>query len=119
MNGIEIIILIVLIVAIAGGVGYFFSRNLPTLKEMKDTYVNKLKVNQAEEISKELYNKDLRPIAAKKAPKKKKQAPELEVVEAEFVEKVAKISKVLPEDATINLEAVRPSKKRRKYYSKQ
>jgi len=106
MNGIEIIILIVLIVAIAGGVGYLFSRNLPTLKEMKDKYVNKLKVNQAEEISKELYNKDLRPIAAKKAPKKKKQA--LEKVETSE----SPIKTELAEG-----EGVRPSKKRRKYYS--
>jgi hypothetical protein len=55
-------------------------------------------------LAEELYNKDLRPVVAKKS--KTKPASELEVIEPEFVEKVAKTSKVFPEDATINLEAL-------------
>jgi hypothetical protein len=65
-------------------------------------------------LAEELYNKDLRPIVAKKA--KTKPAPELEVVEPEFVEKIVEIAKVFPEDALINLEEVKPIKKKRKYY---
>ena len=67
-------------------------------------------------LAEELYNKDLRPVVAKKA--KVKVAKELEVVEAEFVEKVVETAKVFPEDALINLEGVKPAKKKRKYYPK-
>ncbi len=67
-------------------------------------------------LAEELYNKNLRPIIASKA--NPVVAEELNVVEAQFVEKVVKISKVLPEDETINLEAVKPPKKKRKYYPK-
>jgi hypothetical protein len=61
---------------------------------------------------------------------KTKLAPELEVVEPEFVEKVVEIVKVFPPDATINAEALgkvkenKPEfpidkpKKKRKYYPK-
>ena len=36
MNGLEIIILIGLIVAMAAGVGYFLTKGQPTLKEMTE-----------------------------------------------------------------------------------
>jgi len=74
-------------------------------------------------LTEELYNKDLRPIVAK-------PAPELNVVEPEFVEKVIKTSKVFPKDTTINAEAlvevkenksefpIDKPKKKRKYYPK-
>lgn len=80
-------------------------------------------------LAEELYNKDLRPVVAKKA--KTKPAPELEVVEPQFVAKVVETAKVFPPDATINLEAVKevkeskpefpidkPAKKKRKYHRK-
>jgi hypothetical protein len=57
-------------------------------------------------LAEELYNKDLRPVVAKKA--KTVQAPELEVVEAEFVPKESKSE--FPID--------KPVKKKRKYYPK-
>jgi hypothetical protein len=74
-------------------------------------------------LAEELYNKDLRPVVAKKA----KPAPELEVVEPEFV---AKEEKVFSDDAVINTEAIKEikeaksefpidkPKKKRKYYPK-
>lgn len=57
-------------------------------------------------LAEELYNKDLRPVVAKKA--KTVQAPELEVVEPEFVPKESKSE--FPID--------KPAKKKRKYYPK-
>jgi hypothetical protein len=57
-------------------------------------------------LAEELYNKDLRPVVAKKA--KTVQAPELEVVEPEFVAKESKPE--FPID--------KPAKKKRKYYPK-
>ena len=57
-------------------------------------------------LAEELYNKDLRPVVAKKV--KAKPAPELEVVEAEFVPKESKAE--FPID--------KPIKKKRKYYPK-
>jgi hypothetical protein len=59
-------------------------------------------------LAEELYNKDLRPIVAKKS----KSAPELEVIEPEFVEKV------FSDNAVLNQEEVKPVKKKRKYYPK-
>ena len=56
-------------------------------------------------LAEELYNKDLRPVVAKKA--KTKPAPELEVVEPEFVAKESK-----PEFP------IDKPKKKRKYYPK-
>ena len=105
----------VILIAIIGIAAYLTKSldkddELPTVPPYTKEELNNIK------LAEELYNRDLRPVVAKKA--KTKPAPELEVVEAEFVEKVAKISKVLPEDATINLEAVKPVKKKRKYYPK-
>lgn len=57
-------------------------------------------------LAEELYNKDLRPVVARKV--KTKPAPELEVVEAEFVPKESKAE--FPID--------KPIKKKRKYYPK-
>jgi hypothetical protein len=45
-------------------------------------------------------------------------APEFEVVEPEFVTKVIETAKVFPPDAAINVEEVKPVKKKRKYYPK-
>ena len=62
-------------------------------------------------LAEELYNKDLRPIVTNKA--KAKLAPELEVIEPEFIAKVTETAKVLPQNATINAEALtvaKPSK---------
>ncbi len=56
-------------------------------------------------LAEELYNKDLRPVVAKKA--KTVQAPELEVIEPEFVAKESKSE--FPIDKP---------KKKRKYYPK-
>ena len=73
MNGFEIIILIGLVVAIAAGIGYYMTKGQPSLKEMTEDYHNNEEVQEVVELAKELYNKDLRPIVAKKAPKEVKE----------------------------------------------
>ena len=93
MNGFEIIILIGLVVAIAAGIGYYMTKGQPSLKEMTEDYHNNEEVQEVVELAKELYNKDLRPIVAKKAPKEVKE------IKSEFP-------------------IEQPAKKKRKYYPK-
>lgn len=90
MTGIEIIILIGVVVAMAAAVGYYMTKDHPTLEEMKEDYQNNEKAQEIVELAKELYNKDLRPIVAKKAPKETKSEFPIE----------------------------QPAKKKRKYYPK-
>lgn len=100
MTGIEIIILIGLVVILAAGIGYYMTKDQPSLKEMTKDYYNNEEAQEVVELAKELYNKDLRPIVAKKAPK--------EVVKEEVKEE--KQSK--PEFP------IDKPKKKRKYYPK-
>jgi succinate dehydrogenase/fumarate reductase flavoprotein subunit len=93
MNGFEIIILIGLVVAIAAGIGYYMTKGQPSLKEMTEDYHNNEEVQEVVELAKELYNKDLRPIVAKKAPKEVKETKSEFPIE-------------------------QPAKKKRKYYPK-
>jgi hypothetical protein len=90
MNGLEVIILIGLVVAMAAGVGYFLTKGQPTLKEMTEDYHNNEEAQEVVELAQELYNKDLRPIVAKKAPKAKETKSEFPIEQ--------------------------PAKKKRKYY---
>lgn len=93
MNGFEIIILIGLVVAIAAGIGYYMTKGQPSLKEMTEDYHNNEEVQEVVELAKELYNKDLRPIVAKKASKEVKETKSEFPIE-------------------------QPAKKKRKYYPK-
>jgi hypothetical protein len=90
MNELEIIILIGLVVAMATGVGYFLTKEQPTLKEITKDYQNNEEIQEVVQLAKELYNKDLRPVVAKKAPKETKSEFPIE----------------------------QPAKKKRKYYPK-
>lgn len=108
MTGIEIIILIVVVVIVAGAIGAFLTRDQKSLAEMTKTYYDNGELQQ-EELGKELYNKDLRPIVAKKAPKKEKVVevtPEPTVV---VVEEVKEAKPEFPIDKP---------KKKKKYYPK-
>ena len=104
---ISAIILLAIIIAIAAYLTYSLDKKdeLPTLPTYTKEELDNIK------LAEELYNKDLRPIVAKKA----KPAPELNVVDPEFV---TKEEKVFSDDAVINLEEVKPVKKKRKYYPK-
>ena len=90
MNGFEIIILIVIVVVGAAALGYYMTKGQPSLKEMTKDYHNNEEAQEVVELAKELYNKDLRPIVAKKAPKETKSEFPIE----------------------------QPAKKKRKYYPK-
>ena len=97
MTGIEIIILIGLVVVIAAGIGYYMNYGEPTLKEMKEDFNKNEQVKEIVELAKELYNKDLRPIVAKKAPKEE-------------------VKEDKPKKSEFPIE--QPTKKKRKYYPK-
>lgn len=97
MNGIEIIILIGLITLLAVGIGYYMDKGQASLKEMKEDYQDNEEVQEMVQLAKELYIKDLRPIAGKKAPKE-------EVMEDK------------PKKSELPIE--QPTKKKRKYYPK-
>ena len=129
MTGFEILTLLVVVGVVTTGIGYSLQKRKNT-QEDDQTAVLPYTEEELDNIklAEELYNKDLRPIVAKKA--KPKVAKELDVVEAEFVAKVVQTSKVLPPDATINAEVLREvkqsksefpidkPKKKRKYYPK-
>jgi hypothetical protein len=113
------VVILIAIIAIAAYLTHTLDKNDEQPTELPYTKEELENIKLAEE----LYNKDLRPIVAK-------PAPELNVVEPEFVEKIVKTSKVFPKDATINAEALveakenKPEfpidkpKKKRKYYPK-
>ena len=123
MNALQIIGLIVFIVALAGVLGFLFQSRKDTQDELPTVETFTPEELENIKLAEELYNKDLRPVVAKKA----KPAPELEVVEPEFV---AKEEKVFSDDAVINTEAIKEikeaksefpidkPKKKRKYYPK-
>ena len=107
MTGIEIIILIGLVVILAAGIGYYMTKGQPSLKEMTKDYYNNEEAQELADLAKELYNKDLRPIVAKKAPKKEKVEEVSEGIVEEPVKKETKSE--FPIDKP---------KKKRKYYPK-
>lgn len=107
MNGIEIIILIGVIVAIAAAIGYYMTKDHPSLKEMKEDFNKNEEVKEIVELAKELYNKDLRPVVAKKAPKEEKAVKVPEGIVEEPVKKETKSE--FPIDKP---------KKKKKYYPK-
>lgn len=116
----ELITLVVTIIAVAAFIAYHMQKGTKALSEFKADYDNNAEVQELADLAKELYNKDLRPISAKKAPKKVKQIETIdEVITPEVVEKVVEIAKAIPEPTAVNvevvIEAIKP-KKKRKYY---
>lgn len=107
MSGFEVIFLIVAVVVIAGAIGAFLTREQKSLKEMTKDYYNNEEAQEVVELAQELYNKDLRPIVAKKAPKEPKTVAVPEGIVEEPVKKETKSE--FPIDKP---------KKKRKYYPK-
>jgi hypothetical protein len=108
------IILVLVIVAGTAGLAYYMQRGTKTLKEFKMDFDNNKEAQELVELSKELYNKDLRPIVAKKAPKKEKvveATPEPTPVKVEVV--VEEVKKETKSEFPID-----KPKKKRKYYPK-
>jgi preprotein translocase subunit SecF len=126
------IILIVAVVAIALFIAYNMQRGTKALSEFKADYDNNAEAQEVVELAKELYNKDLRPVVAKKAPKKDKVTEQVEamkkVVEAHdtLVEEISKVSPEVPEgivEEPVKKETksefpIDKPKKKRKYYPK-
>jgi len=119
------IILVLVIVAGTAGLAYYMQRGTKAMSEFKADFDNNKEAQELVELSKELYNKDLRPIVAKKAPKKDKVTEQVEamkkVVEAHDT-LVEEINKISPEPTPVQVEAVveapKPVRKKRKYYPK-
>jgi preprotein translocase subunit SecF len=119
------IILVVAIVAIALFIAYNAQRGTKAMSEFKADFDNNPEVQAQVDMFKELYNKDLRPVVAKKAPKKQKAVEQVEtiaeVITPQVVEAVAEIAKVETEIPTTPVqvetvvETAKP-KKKRKYY---
>jgi hypothetical protein len=93
MNGFEIIILIIIVVVGAATIAYYMTKGQPSLKEMTKDFYNNEEAQEVVNLAKELYNKDLRPVVAKKAPKEVKETKSEFPIE-------------------------QPAKKKRKYYPK-
>lgn len=69
MNGIEIIILIGVVVAVVAGIGYYMNYGQPTLKEMKEEKVKEVPEGIVEEPAK----KETKPEFPIDKPKKKRK----------------------------------------------
>ena len=126
------IILVAVIVVGVSFLAYYMQRGTKTLKEFKMDFDNNKEAQELVELSKELYNKDLRPVVAKKAPKKDKVTEQVEamkkVVEAHdtLVEEISKVSPEVSEgivEEPVKKETksefpIDKPKKKRKYYPK-
>jgi Sec-independent protein translocase protein TatA len=101
------IILVLVIVAGTAGLAYYMQRGTKTLKEFKTDFDNNEEVQELADLAKELYNKDLRPIVAKKAPKEEK----------EVVSETTKVVQEVKKETKSEFPIDKP-KKKRKYYPK-
>lgn len=124
MTGFEIIILLVVVVVSAAAIGAYLTKGHPTLEEMTEQ-------DDQEKVTQELYNKDLRPIVAKKEPARSLTESAQELIKE--IDKVAKVpttqeeSKQLAKDLvevvikdkrTKSEFPIDKPKKKRKYYPK-
>ena len=122
-------ILVAAIVIVATFIAYQMQKGTKALKEFKADFDNNAEVQQLTDLAKELYNKDLRPVAPKTTIKKKKsefpidkpakktKAVEAiaEVVAPQVVEKVVEVADIAPVKVEAVVETAKP-KKKRKYY---
>jgi hypothetical protein len=72
MTILELITLAVAIFAVTAFIAYHMQKGTKALSEFKADYDNNAEAQEVVELAKELYNKDLRPIVAKKEPLAKK-----------------------------------------------
>jgi Sec-independent protein translocase protein TatA len=132
MSIITSIILVAVIVVGTAFLAYYMQKGTKTLKEFKTDFDNNAEVQELVDLGKELYNKDLRPVAPKTVIKKKKSEFPIDqptkkdkvTEQVESMKKVVEahdtlveeINKISPE-VTAVVEAAKP-KKKRKYYPK-
>jgi hypothetical protein len=67
------IILVAVIVVGISFLAYYMQKGTKAMSEFKMDFDNNKEAQEVVELAKELYNKDLRPIVAKKAPKEVKE----------------------------------------------
>jgi hypothetical protein len=109
------IILVLVIVAGTAGLAYYMQRGTKPMSEFKADFDNNKEAQELADLAKELYNKDLRPIVAKKAPKKDKVTevtPEPTPVQVETV-----VEEPVKKETKSEFPIDKP-KKKRKYYPK-
>jgi cytoskeletal protein RodZ len=106
------IILVAAIVLVATFIAYHMQKGTKALSEFKADYDNNAEVQELADLAKELYNKDLRPVAPKTVIKKKKS--EFPIDQPAKEEKITETSQPA---ITATTEVVKP-KKKRKYYPK-
>jgi hypothetical protein len=109
------IILVLVIVAGTAGLAYYMQRGTKAMSEFKADFDNNKEAQELADLAKELYNKDLRPIVAKKAPKKEKVVevtPEPTPVQVETV-----VEEPVKKETKSEFPIDKP-KKKRKYYPK-
>jgi Sec-independent protein translocase protein TatA len=109
------IILVAVIVVGTAFLAYYMQKGTKTLKEFKADYDNNEEVQELADLAKELYNKDLRPVAPKTVIKKKKS--EFPINQPAKKEKAVEVTSkdITPEVIAAVVEEAKP-KKKRKYY---
>jgi uncharacterized protein YdaT len=102
------IILVVAIVAVAAFIAYNMQRGTKPLSEFKADYDNNAEAQEIVELAQELYNKDLRPVVAKKAPKAKKSEFPIDqpAKKTKAVEQVETIAEVVPPEVVETVKRV-------------
>jgi preprotein translocase subunit SecF len=132
------IILVAVIVVGVSFLAYYMQKGTKAMSEFKMDYDNNTEVQELADLAKELYNKDLRPVAPKTVIKKKKSEFPIDqptkkdkvTEQVESMKKVVEahdtlveeINKISPEPTPVQVEpvveAVKPTKKKRRYYPK-
>ena len=111
------IILVIAIIAVALFIAYNVQKGTETLEEMRSNYYENEEVQEVVELSKELYNRDLRPVVAKKAPKKEKVTELVEsmkkVTDAHDT-LIEEINRISPETTTVTVETTVEAPKKKK-----
>lgn len=111
MSIITSIILVAVIVIGVSFLAYYLQRGTKAMSEFKMDFDNNEQAQELADLAKELYNKDLRPVAPKTATKKKKSEFPIEKpvakekaveitskdITPEVIEKAVEIAKVSPE----------------------
>jgi preprotein translocase subunit SecF len=145
MSIITSIILVAVIVVGVSFLAYYMQRGTKAMSDFKMDFDNNAEVQELVELSKELYNKDLRPVAPKTTKNKKSEFPIdkpakkdkpvqqveaiAEVVTPQVTEKVVEVAdttpvqvepvvQVAPPTVEPVVEAPKPVRKKRKYYPK-
>ena len=114
------IILVAAIVLVALFIAYNVQKGTKALSEFKADYDNNSEVQELTDLAKELYIKDLRPVAPKKTIKNIEVDVEVtsKDITPPVIEKVIEVADIAPVNVEATVEVVKPAKKKRKYYSR-